>query len=293
MNYRLGVCVAAAVGVSASADVVDVPCSRDNTLYEAPLGNLSNGACAAFFVGKTSAGTIRRGLVRFDLAGLVPAGSVVSEAQVTLTLSNTISLEHDVLLHRSLKDWGEAGSNSGLPGGRGAPAQVGDATWLHTFYDSALWGTPGGSGVGVDPDYVEAASAVTPVGGSLEGYVWGSTAALVADVQAWVDNPGTNFGWFVIGDELTAGSAKRFESRESLTAAARPVLRVTFTRPCYPNCDGSTVAPVLNVNDFICFQQKYAAGDPYANCDGSSIPPILNVNDFICFSTAFAGGCGQ
>jgi len=29
---------------------------------------------------------------------------------------------------------------------------------------------------------------------------------------------------------------------------------------CYANCDGSTVAPVLNVADFICYQNKYAAG---------------------------------
>ena len=60
---------------------------------------------------------------------------------------------------------------------------------------------------------------------------------------------------------------------------------------CYPNCDSSTVAPVLNVNDFICFQSKFAAGDTYANCDGSTTAPILNVNDFICFQASFAAGC--
>jgi len=60
---------------------------------------------------------------------------------------------------------------------------------------------------------------------------------------------------------------------------------------CYANCDGSTIPPILNVSDFICFQTKYAAGDPYANCDGSTIPPILNVSDFICFQNLFAAGC--
>ena len=60
---------------------------------------------------------------------------------------------------------------------------------------------------------------------------------------------------------------------------------------CYANCDGSTIAPILNVNDFICFQAKFAAGDSYANCDGSTTPPILNVNDFICFQGQFAAGC--
>lgn len=31
---------------------------------------------------------------------------------------------------------------------------------------------------------------------------------------------------------------------------------------CYANCDGSTTTPVLNVNDFICFQSRFAAGCP-------------------------------
>jgi hypothetical protein len=60
---------------------------------------------------------------------------------------------------------------------------------------------------------------------------------------------------------------------------------------CYANCDGSNTAPILNVNDFICFQAKFAAGDSYANCDGSTSPPVLNVNDFICFQSQFAAGC--
>jgi hypothetical protein len=61
--------------------------------------------------------------------------------------------------------------------------------------------------------------------------------------------------------------------------------------PCYANCDQSTVAPVLNVNDFQCFINKFAAADAYANCDGSTATPILNVNDFQCFVNAFAIGC--
>lgn len=60
---------------------------------------------------------------------------------------------------------------------------------------------------------------------------------------------------------------------------------------CYPNCDGSTAQPVLNVNDFVCFLNRFAAGDPYANCDGSTMPPVLNVNDFVCFLSTFATGC--
>jgi hypothetical protein len=63
--------------------------------------------------------------------------------------------------------------------------------------------------------------------------------------------------------------------------------------PCYPNCDGSTTAPCLNVLDFGCFLNRFAAGDTYANCDNSTTPPILNVLDFGCFLNAFAAGCSS
>jgi len=60
---------------------------------------------------------------------------------------------------------------------------------------------------------------------------------------------------------------------------------------CYPNCDNSTIPPVLNVNDFFCFLNRYAQGDSYANCDNSTIPPVLNISDFLCFVNVYAGGC--
>jgi hypothetical protein len=71
-------------------------------------------------------------------------------------------------------------------------------------------------------------------------------------------------------------------------------------QPCYANCDGSTVAPVLNVDDFTCFVNRYALAQglphaqqvtDYANCDGSTIAPVLNVEDFTCFINRYAIGC--
>jgi hypothetical protein len=61
--------------------------------------------------------------------------------------------------------------------------------------------------------------------------------------------------------------------------------------PCYANCDASTLPPILNVNDFICFNNRFAAGDSYANCDASTVAPVLNVNDFTCFLNKYAAGC--
>jgi hypothetical protein len=60
---------------------------------------------------------------------------------------------------------------------------------------------------------------------------------------------------------------------------------------CYANCDNSTSSPVLNVADFTCFLQRFAAGQSYANCDNSTAQPVLNVADFTCFLQRFAAGC--
>lgn len=78
---------------------------------------------------------------------------------------------------------------------------------------------------------------------------------------------------------------------DAATVSINPITDVWARQTCYANCDLSTGAPVLNVNDYVCFQARFAAGDSWANCDGSTAPPMLNVNDFICFQAAFAAGC--
>jgi hypothetical protein len=68
-------------------------------------------------------------------------------------------------------------------------------------------------------------------------------------------------------------------------------MAVTPATVCYSNCDNSTALPILNVSDFACFLNRFAAGDSYANCDLSTAPPTLNVQDFACFLNSFAAGC--
>ena len=83
---------------------------------------------------------------------------------------------------------------------------------------------------------------------------------------------------------LTAGAA-------TFTSNGRAAFVINLGGGCYPNCDGSTTTPVLNVLDFSCFLNRFAAGDTYANCDHSTTPPVLNVLDFSCFLNNFAAGC--
>jgi hypothetical protein len=75
------------------------------------------------------------------------------------------------------------------------------------------------------------------------------------------------------------------------TGGGLPAWIAKIPQICYANCDASTLAPVLNVADFVCFLQQFAAGYSRANCDESTSVPVLNVADFSCFLQRFAVGC--
>lgn len=211
--------VMAMVTAPASADEVQLTPDRDNTLYENRNGSLSNGSGDYIFAGTTANLRSRRALLRFDVAGVVPPGAVITGAQLSMNMSRAISGEQPVSLHTVLADWGESTSNAGGEEGGGTVAAEGDATWIHTFSPSETWQNEGG-------DFNSDPSATTGVAG-LGSYIWQSDQ-LVADVQAWVDNPESNFGWIVIGNESISGTAKRFDSRENPVVENRPVLTLQF-----------------------------------------------------------------
>jgi hypothetical protein len=207
-------------------------------------------------------------------------------------MSQTISSDLSVGLYRCLRDWGEGTSLDPGPGGAGAPATPGDATWIHTFYDTQFWSAPGGSAITGSPDFIGTPSATATIGSVFQRYAWGPTEGMAADARLWLTQPAANFGWMLIADETLPTTAKRFDSRESPTLESRPFLRVSYVPPpCYANCDQSTAHPCLNVQDFICFLNRFAAADTYANCDLSTTPPTLNVLDFGCFLNRFGAGC--
>ena len=63
-------------------------------------------------------------------------------------------------------------------------------------------------------------------------------------------------------------------------------------RPCYADCDESTGRGVLDIFDFLCFGNAFAANDPYAcDCDLATGPGVCDIFDFLCFGNAFHGGC--
>jgi hypothetical protein len=213
----------------AFADTIHIIASRDNTLIEDPNSALSNGSGPFFFAGRTNqqANAIRRGLVHFDVASALPAGAKIRSVRLILFLAKANNVAGDIGVHRVLADWGEGASYA--TGGKGAAAEPGDATWLHTFYPDFFWSTAGG-------DFSAKPSAVQTIGGAVRSYTWGSTKQLVNDVESWVANPAENFGWVLIGDENTPQSVQAFSSREPLcdpvvTELPAPLLEVTYSLP--------------------------------------------------------------
>lgn len=207
---------------SASADSISINPIADATLYESSTGTIANGAGFGIFSGRTlqsSALDIRRALLKFDLLPHIPSDMKITNVTLSLHLSKSRLGINNTSLHRALSNWGEGTSDAGGQEGRGTSATTNDATWLHTFFNTQTWTTPGG-------DFSPTPLATTPVN-SIATYNWNSPA-LTADVQRWYDNPSENFGWFVIGDEATAGSAMRFDSKETANAGFRPSLTIEF-----------------------------------------------------------------
>ena len=219
-----------AIAPAAFADVLTIGAIKDNTLFESEPGNISDGSGPHLYVGRgglAAGGAIRRGLIAFDFSAL-PAGATISAVELTVNVSRKApgSAPETIGLHRVTRNWGAGASDSGSPGGFGAPALVGDATWTTPFFGAAVpidWTTDGG-------DFVVLASGARAVD-DFGKYTFPSTAQLVADTQAWFNNPATNFGWLLKGDESQQSTARRIDSADNFDPSARPSLTITFVVP--------------------------------------------------------------
>lgn len=205
--------------------------SADTSLIETAPTNNSGGQ--VFFNAGSNLHTNRNhGLLKFNLAGQIPPGSKIRSAALTVTVMQQGVDMPDLAtfyLHRMLKDWGEGNKFSLSSPGQGLPAGLGEATWRDRFaLTTNAWGQPGGA---PDLDYSAAVSAEQEIRNPQGSpYTFFSTPALVADVQAWVNNPAANFGWMLMpADESIPVTAKRIASREDTNNA--PVLAIDFVPP--------------------------------------------------------------
>jgi probable HAF family extracellular repeat protein len=138
------------------------------------------------------------------------------------------------------------------------------------------------------------------VGGSdSHAVVWRSGAGIL-DLNSYLPSLGIDLsGWYLTEALSVSASGLVIIGRGGHSGRTEGWI-ATIPSLCYANCDLSTAAPMLNINDFACFLNAFAVGQSlppaeqlasYANCDHSTIAPVLNILDFQCFINRFAVGC--
>lgn len=201
----------------ASAETMSLTPVADTTLQSAlPNNNLGDGT--SFQAGGRRQGGVARALLRFDIAGSLPAGATVNSASLTVNVvgvpSGAVNSVFD--LHRLQAGWGEGnGSDHG-----GSAGGAGQATWNNRLGSGTPWTSAGG-------DFSATVSASRAIAG-FGAYTFSSTGNLVADVQNWLNSPAGNFGWLLQSQsEITPTSIRRFASRDD--AVNRPLLTIQYT----------------------------------------------------------------
>lgn len=206
-------------GSVANAGIIVLNPSQDNSMFGE--SNNSN-ALGSLYIGRTAQGGVRRALMQFDIAGNIPAGSIINSVKLELNQTKLVdSLARNFELHTLTNAWGE-GTSFATPGagGQGAAPTTGDATWNSAIFGSTLWTTVGG-------DFVSTPSGTTSIGTGGGFFAFNSQSGMVTDVQSWLSTPGSNFGWLVkMTDESTSGTAREFSSKN---IAPAPRLTIDFS----------------------------------------------------------------
>jgi len=223
------------------------------------MSNNNLGGSTDFIAG-TTAGAFgqptykNRAVLKFDIAAQLPAGAIITSASLTLGVVKIPAPPANSTfgLHRLLVSWGEGNK----VGSSGAQATTGEATWTSRAFLLPQWGDPGGK---VGTDFLADTSASTLVGG-LGSYTFASTSNLVANVQFWLDNTNSNFGWILISqDEATASTARRFASREGGAKAPSLLIEFTVSQAQPPRMGQMTL-----LGDTVSFQFDVSPQRPYA-----------------------------
>lgn len=154
-------------------------------------------------------------LLRWDLSE-IPPGSTVHSASIAVNVTDGSVDGYE--LYALERDWIEA-----------------EASWNQASLVES-WAAPGVQGPGDRGTAVLATLSTTELG----IYQAPLTAEGVAAVQAWIDNPPSNFG-LVVQDYESARDGLTINSSEVAVVAQRPRLSVTFTPPAVAPNEPPTV----------------------------------------------------
>ena len=227
-------CLALTPTTSRAAQVI-LGASKDASIFQEVPDN-GSGAGNGLFTGGNNNANPRRALVAFDVAGNLPTGATIQSVELTLTMAMApggSSGNRTVELRPVSVDWGEDSTLFASPSGNsvggqgaGAAAAPGDVTWNSRFHNSAPatpWIPAGGAFAGA----ASASASIAPTANV--SYTWGSTPAMVSDVQGWLTTPSSNNGWLLFNPaETTAITFRAFYSRNVDNAMLRPKLTITY-----------------------------------------------------------------
>ena len=212
--YRICFVAILVLATSAFADSILLTPVADAEIHQinSPDANYAFGSSIATGkLGANSGNEIRRAMLRFDPSGQLPPGAVVTAVSVTVNVVRVPGIapaNSTFDLRLILQSWTET-----------------NVTWNSRIQGSP-WNSPGAEGAG---DSLASPSSSVFVTG-LGPYTFPSTPALLSDVQSWLNNPGTNFGWLLVSeDEVTSETARRFGAREDPPNAS--VLEIDYALP--------------------------------------------------------------
>jgi len=222
------------------AEMIETPVVADTALLELePDFNLgAQSDLPSGTLGPSAGNTRSRVLIRFDLSAL-PAGAVIQSAVVRCTIIKEPDVPVDSIfaLHRMLKPWNE-GIGEGRPPG-GSSAQPGETTWNERLAGAEAWADPGGL---PGDDFAATASGSERVEG-LGTYDIEIGAVGVRDLDDWVNDPDTNYGWILLSEsEETPKTARRFTSGEAELDPPRLLVHYDAPPPA-PRIVELTVSP--------------------------------------------------
>jgi hypothetical protein len=208
VRLALLLCISARVGAYANSvslnPVADTTITQKSSVPNTDLSVGTNGKSQS-----------SRSLLKFDIAGSIPSNANITSVTLTVLVTqapppaNAVNSIFD--LRAALVSWDEV-----------------NATWNNRLASTA-WSAPGGA-TGVD--FSSKISQTNLFDDSQTPHTFVSSSNLVADVQNWLQNPGTNFGWVIIGESQgTLYTERTVSSREGTSP---PILLVQFTLPAAP-----------------------------------------------------------
>src|SRR5437762_1799179 len=182
-------------------DTVTLPPVADAALFQDQANNNLGGELTIPVGGNSATDgitNVSRGIIKFAIAGSIPSAATITAVKLMVTVVQVPVKQTPVdsvfELRRLLRDWGE-GTKRSVAGHplEGAPATAGEATWNARFYPDTLWSAPGAA---APVDFTGTLSASNFIRGT-NTYAFDSTSNLIADVQRWLNNPASNFGWLL------------------------------------------------------------------------------------------------